>query len=336
MDKGYLQHRERLRSRVFAPAGEAEREAYFLDLFAFQFTYNVLYQHFCRLLGKNLQNVQNVADIPFMPISFFKSQELKTGSWPTTLSFSSSGTTGADTSRHALLEEPLYIQSFTEAFRLFYGEPSGFAFFFLLPSYMERKGSSLIYMCEKLQHMSPYPQSGFYLQARGPMLKGIEECKKNGIPVMLLGVSFALLDLAESGSFDLSGCIVMETGGMKGRRREPTRAELHEIYCRQFNVEHIHSEYGMTELLSQAYSKGGGLFGTPPWLKVCVFETDDPLSPAPTGKTGALYLMDGANIDSCAFIATQDLGKMHPDGTFEVLGRFDHSDVRGCSLLLNA
>jgi len=334
MEQVYLQHRARLRQRVFLPATEQERDAYFLDLFAFQYTYNGLYRNFCDLLGKGPGNVLRRQAIPFLPISFFKTHTVQSGRWQPVLRFSSSGTGGMQTSSHLLHEETLYTDSFLHAFRQFYGDPAGYAFFFLLPSYMEREGSSLIYMCEQLRLRSPYPESGFYLHADEALLSAVETCKKKNIPILLLGVSFALLDLAESGQFDFSGCIVMETGGMKGRRTEPTRAELHEIYCRQFNVKHIHSEYGMTELLSQAYSKGEGLFEAPPWMDIQIFDTDDPFSPSAPGKTGAIHVTDGANIDTCAFIATQDLGKKYEDGRFEVLGRFDHSDVRGCSLLI--
>lgn len=334
MDQAYLQHRARLRQRVFLPATEQERDAYFLDLFAFQYTYNPLYRQFCDLLGRNPHNVRQRQAIPFLPVSFFKTHTVQSGSWEPALRFSSSGTAGMQTSSHLLYEETLYTDSFLHAFTRFYGDPATFAFFFLLPSYMEREGSSLIYMCEQLRRRSRFEQSGFYLHADEALLNAIDTCKKQDIPILLLGVSFALLDLAESGQHDFSDCIVMETGGMKGRRTEPTRTELHEIYCRQFNVPHIHSEYGMTELLSQAYSKGEGLFEAPPWMDIQIFDTDDPFSATANGKTGAIHVIDGANIDTCAFIATQDLGKKHADGRFEVLGRFDYSDVRGCSLLI--
>lgn len=334
MNQAQYLERNRLREMLFSPDFPALKNQYFIDLFRYQVQYNELYGEFCQLLNINIDSIKNIDQIPHLPISFFKSHEVKSRNDSPKLFFKSSGTTGMSFSKHALFEEELYIDSFLADFHFAYGNPTNYCYLFLLPGYMEREGSSLIYMCEKLRNLSQYPDSGFYLKSNDQLLSIISKNKEQNIPTMLFGVSFAFVDLAEEGLFDFSHCILIETGGMKGRRKEPTRNELHNLYRQHFNVSDIHSEYGMTELLSQAYSKGNGRFNPSPKMHISVFESDDPLTQTSIGNTGALHIIDGANIDSCAFIATQDLAKLHPDGTFEIIGRFDHSDLRGCSLLI--
>lgn len=334
MNQAQIQERSRLRQTLFSPNFPALKNQYFLELFQYQFKYNQLYSEFCQLLKIAPTTIKNIDDIPHLPISFFKSHSVQSRPDQPIIYFRSSGTTGMSFSRHPLFEEDLYIESFLADFQFAYGNPADYCFLFLLPGYMEREGSSLIYMCEKLRQISKYKESGFYLRSNNQLLSIIANNKTKQIPTILLGVSFAFVDLAEEGTFDFSHCILMETGGMKGRRIEPTREQLHKLYRKQFNVTDIHSEYGMTELLSQAYSKANGLFVPSPKMHIQIVEPDDPFSHAKIGQTGGLNIIDGANIDSCAFIATQDLAKLHPDGKFEIMGRFDHSDIRGCSLLI--
>ena len=333
MNAAQKQERNALKQMLFSPDFLHQKSDYFLRLFRYQYTYNPLYGEFCRLLGKNPEQISDFTQIPHLPISFFKTHKVSSRTDEATLIFESSGTTGTIPSRHLLYDEDLYIQSFLADFTFAYGNPQQFCFLFLLPGYMERQGSSLIYMAEYLKNISPYSQSGFYLRSNEALLDCIAENKERSIPTILWGVSFALLDLAESGKFDFSHCIVMETGGMKGRRIEPTREALHACYSKQFGIQDTHSEYGMTELLSQAYSKGKGKFIPSPKMHISIFESEDPLTETANEKTGRLHIIDGANIDSCAFIATQDLGKKYADGSFEIVGRMDHSDLRGCSLL---
>jgi hypothetical protein len=248
--------------------------------------------------------------------------------------FSSSGTTGQITSKHYIADIQLYEQSYTKGFHHFYGDVGQYCILALLPSYIERSGSSLIYMVNDLIEKSKHPQSGFYLNEIDSLIDTLTALDAKGKKVLLIGVSFALLDLVEKYQLQLKNTIVMETGGMKGRRKELIRKELHEHLMKGFGVETIHSEYGMTELLSQAYSNGNGIFKTPPWMKFMIRDTEDPLSFLPFGKTGGINVIDLANINSCSFIATQDLGKKYEDESFEILGRFDHSDVRGCNLMV--
>jgi phenylacetate-coenzyme A ligase PaaK-like adenylate-forming protein len=249
--------------------------------------------------------------------------------------FESSGTTGSATSRHYVSDLTVYEMSFQTGFRYFYGEPSDFFFAAMLPSYTERENSSLVYMMNSLIRKSKYRGSGFYNNDPIKLIKTLERVKQDGQKGILLGVSFALLDLAEKYSNDLSGLTVIETGGMKGRRKEITREELHSTLKAGFNIDTIHSEYGMTELLSQAWSKGEGIYYCPPWMKIFIRDPLDPLTLLEEpGRTGGINIIDLANIDSCSFLAANDIGKMHDDGGFEVLGRLDNSDVRGCNLLL--
>jgi len=305
-----------------------------LRTFNYQSVNNQVYKEFVTILGGYRSLVKTASDIPFLPVEFFRNHKIITGERPVEMIFESSGTTGVSLGRHYVGDLSLYKESFLKAFRLFYGDPGEYLIAALLPSYTETEGSSLVYMADKLIEKSRHPLSGFYKGDIEGMLKAITESKKENQKILLLGVSFALLDLAENQSPDLSGVIVMETGGMKGRRKELTRPELHIILKEKFNVPSIHSEYGMTELMSQAYSAGDGIFYCPPWMKVVIRDPQDPLFMyTEPGRTGGINIIDLANINSCSFIATSDLGRLHGDGGFEVLGRFDSSDIRGCNLL---
>jgi len=324
-----------LRDRIFNTNSEIDFIETTLKVFEYQCIKNTVYQSFTKNLGKNTGSINNPLNIPFLPVEFFRNHKIVTGSDPVQTVFESSGTTGSSNpGRHYVTDVRLYEESFLCSFRIFYGEPDEFIILALLPSYTERKGSSLVYMADKLIAMSNNPLSGFYKAKGDELLKAINSAKSQDKKILLLGVSFALLDLAESDAPDLSGIVVMETGGMKGRRKELTRPELHKILTNKLNLSSIHSEYGMTELLSQAYSKGDGIFYCPPWMKILIRDPQDPLTIySEPGKTGGINIIDLANINSCSFIATQDLGKLHDDGGFEVLGRFDNSDIRGCNLL---
>ena len=285
------------------------------------------------MLGRGPEQVSDPEEIPFLPIEFFKSHRIVDPALEPETVFSSSGTTGMALSRHFVADLSLYRRSFEAAFGLFYGLASRYCILALLPSYQERPGSSLIYMVDSLIRSSGDPRSGFLGGPPGQVAEQVLACDAGDRPVLLIGVSFALLDLAQLAPMQLKNTLVMETGGMKGRRVELVREALHHQLRKGFGLQEIHSEYGMTELLSQAYSRGGGLFQTPPWMRVLLREPEDPLSYLGHEKTGGINIIDLANRYSCSFLATQDLGKSHADGTFEVLGRFDHSDVRGCNLM---
>lgn len=302
--------------------------------FHHQYEHNSVYRSYCDLIHFNPADLKSIKDIPFLPIRFFKSHDVKSFSEPEAIIFTSSGTTGTETSKHYLKELDGYEKSFTKAFNYFYGDPKEMAILALLPSYLERQGSSLIYMADRLIQDSCHPKSGFYLDNLEELKTVIEALEAAQQPTLLLGVSFALLDLIEYYRFNLKYTLVMETGGMKGRRKELIREDLHQQLATGFGVEHIHSEYGMTELLSQAYSKGAGLFSCPPWMQVFTRDTTDPFTSLTEGMMGSLNIMDLANRESCSFIATQDLGRLHPKNQFEVLGRVDQSDIRGCNLLV--
>lgn len=304
-------------------------------MFRFQYEHNEVYHRFCSLLGRTPANVVSLTDIPFLPIEFFKTEKIYCADTPPEITFTSSGTTGSQTSRHFVKELSIYTESYRKGFELFYGDIEKYAVLALLPSYLERTGSSLITMVDDLIKRSKNPFSGFYLNEYDLLAERLTSLDRSGQQVLLIGVSFALLDLVEKHSFSLKNTLVMETGGMKGRRKELVREELHATLCKGFGVEAIHSEYGMTELLSQAYSAGKGIYRCVPWMKVLVRDTNDALSYLPIGKTGGLNIIDLANKYSCSFIATQDLGKLHNDDTFEVLGRFDNSDIRGCNLMVS-
>ncbi len=305
-----------------------------LAIFRMQYTENPVYREFCGYLDKNPADVLHLTDIPFLPIGFFKSKEIISEEKKSEIIFTSSGTTGSLTSKHLVSDLHVYEKSFRKTFSHFYGDISEYCVLALLPSYLEREGSSLIYMVDDLIKKSGHEKSGFYLNNLESLKDQLVQLEAAGTKTLLIGVSFALLDMAENHPINLQHTIVMETGGMKGRRKELIREELHHILKSSFGVPQIHSEYGMTELLSQAYSKGNGRFETPPWMKIMIRDTEDPMTYQPTGKTGGMNIIDLANINSCAFIATQDLGKVYSDGSFEILGRFDHSDVRGCNLMV--
>ncbi len=305
-----------------------------LAVFAHQFKHNKVYRSFCDLLHRHPNDVTTINEIPFLPISFFKSRTVVSSTDPVKAVFTSSGTTGSLTSKHQVTDLALYQKSYITAFQQTYGPVTDYVVLALLPSYLERDGSSLVYMVNDLIQQSAHAESGFYLNNINALCKTLKELDAQGKKVLLIGVSFALLDLVEQHQFALKHTIVMETGGMKGRRKELIRPELHARLKKGFGVSEIHSEYGMTELLSQAYSTGSGVFKTPKWMKVLARDTEDPLTILNKSTTGGLNIIDLANINSCAFIATQDLAKVFDDGSFEVLGRFDNSDIRGCNLMV--
>ncbi len=294
---------------------------------------NLVYRKFCDHLNIDPAKVKSVERIPYLPIEFFKSEDLLLGEQQPEAIFTSSGTTGMATSRHLVTDIHIYRESFRRGFSRFYGDIEQYCVLALLPSYLEREGSSLVFMAEDMIRNSNNPDSGFYLHDLDNLADKLIQLDNQGQNVLLLGVTYALLDLAEKRHFNLASTIIMETGGMKGKRREMIREELHDVLKKGFGVSQIHSEYGMTELLSQAYSLGGGKFECPPWMSVMARDPEDALSPIDYGRTGGLNIIDLANINSCPFIATQDLGRCYADGTFEVLGRFDHADIRGCNLM---
>ena len=306
-----------------------------LAVFRYQAGANPVYAEYLRLLSIDPIKVQSLYQIPFLPIQFFKTHIIRTGDWTSSTVFSSSGTTGSQTSRHELRDGSFYKHISQLGSQFFYQNVSQYCVLALLPSYLERQGSSLVYMVEHFINQSKYVESGFFLKDTEKLLTRLTYCKDNNIPTLLIGVSFALLDLAEASPKDLRGVIVMETGGMKGRRKEITREELHKKLSQAFQLDSIHSEYGMTELFSQAYSKGNGIFYPSPTLRAFVREISDPFSIQKLEKTGVLNLIDLGNLDTCSFIATDDLSKMYADGSFEILGRLDNSDLRGCNLMLS-
>lgn len=305
-----------------------------LEAFNYQYANNAVYKQFCELLRLSPKVVKDIKDIPFLPIQFFKEQTIITAGHTAETIFTSSGTTGMTTSKHHVADLSLYEKSFKAAFDLFYGKPQEYCVLALLPAYLERTGSSLIYMVDHLIKDSKHPDSGFYLNDLAALAQKLKTLDQQGQKVLLIGVSFALLDLVETYDFDLNNTIIMETGGMKGRRKELIREELHEILSKGFGVSQIHSEYGMTELLSQGYSNGNGIFTTPPWMKIMLRDTEDALSYVAEGRTGGINVIDLANWYSCPFIATQDLGRNLGNNHFEVLGRFDTADIRGCNLMV--
>jgi hypothetical protein len=305
-----------------------------LRIFRFQAENNPVYRQFISSLGRTISGIKNIRDIPFIPTEFFKSQIVAIENQSFDTVFESSRTTGDTPGRHFVHDLKLYEKSFHNSFRYFYGDPSGYFIAALLPSYTERKNSSLIYMMKELIKESRSSDSGFYNDKPEELIRKISLAKVSGQKRLLLGVSFALLDFANKYSPDLSGTIVMETGGMKGRRKEITREELHEILKVKLNIQSVHSEYGMTELLSQAYSQRNGIFHCPPWMKVLVRDPSDPLTVTDEqGTSGGINIIDLANIYSCSFIATGDYGKLYENGGFGVSGRFDNSDIRGCNLM---
>lgn len=321
-------------SDIFTISSKKEFEKTTLKVFRYQYDNNGVYRDFCTLLKRDKQTVKSIKDIPFLPIQFFKTHDVVSSTNAVQATFTSSGTTGMVTSRHLVTDLAYYEDSFRLAFSQFYGNIEDYAVLALLPSYLEREGSSLIYMVNDLIERSNNPYSGFYLHNYDELTEKLIALDRSGQNILLIGVTYALLDLTEKQDFDLKDTIIMETGGMKGKRREMIREELHEVLCKGFGVNKIHSEYGMTELLSQAYSLGDGIFECPPWMDILIRDTEDALTYVENGKTGGINVIDLANINSCSFIATQDLGKKYQNQSFEVLGRFDNSDIRGCNLMV--
>ena len=319
---------------IFNISSDKEFKDLTLKVFKFQFENNLIYRSFCDLLYKHPSDINAIEDIPFLPIQFFKSHNVLSSKDSIKKTFTSSGTTGSVTSKHYVTDLSVYEESFQKGFQHFYNNIEDYVVLALLPSYLERDGSSLIYMVDDMIKSSKHTESGFYLDNLDELASTLKVLEAKGQQTLLIGVSFALLDLVENYDFDLQNTIIMETGGMKGRRKEMIRTELHNTLKKGFGVTNIHSEYGMTELMSQAYSKGNGIFKCPPWLKILIRDTEDALSVTTNQTSGGINIIDLANINSCAFIATQDLGKVHVDNTFEVIGRFNNSDIRGCNLMV--
>ncbi|MEO6488512.1 MAG: acyl transferase [Ferruginibacter sp.] len=330
-------HKE-LKSGLFK-VSENTFTAFAFKLFEFQYEQNPIYRQFCQAIGKHPVGIDSIEQIAFLPIQFFKTKEITTGVFEPKAIFESSGTTGQATSKHIIKDTAIYEESFLRCFTSRYGDVSKYCIVALLPSYLDRKNSSLVYMVKELIARSKDPQSEFYLNDVEKLHRTLLENEKAGKQTLLIGVTYALLDFFQRYPMSLNHTIIMETGGMKGRAKEFTRNEVHSQLMKQSGVNAIHAEYGMTELLSQAYAEKNGIFRSPPWMKVFVREEDDPfcIRSANNGSelTGAINIIDLANIYSCSFIATDDMGKLYTDGSFEVLGRLDNSDIRGCSLLLD-
>ncbi|TDQ28655.1 LuxE/PaaK family acyltransferase [Tenacibaculum caenipelagi] len=305
-----------------------------LQVFKHQFANNKVYRSFCDLIYVHPSDIHTVEQIPFLPIQFFKTRDVLSSTDEIQETFTSSGTTGSTTSKHLVTDLSWYETSYLKGFEHFYGNIEDYVVLALLPNYLERKGSSLIYMVDDLIKRSKHSESGFYLNNLDQLAQKLTQLDSQGKKVLLIGVSFALLDLVEQYNFNLSNTIIMETGGMKGRRKELIRHELHAILSDGFGVNEIHSEYGMTELLSQGYSKGNGLFNCPPWMQILTRDPEDALTILPKEKSGGINVIDLANYNSCSFIATQDLGKVYDNNSFEIIGRFDNSDIRGCNLMV--
>jgi len=319
---------------IFSISSQKQFEKIALKVFRFQYDNNLVYQEFCRFLNVDKSAVKSLKQIPFLPIQFFKSHNVVSSIATVEETFTSSGTTGMITSKHLVTDVSVYEKSFQLAFSEFYGNIEDYVVLALLPSYLERTGSSLIYMVEDLINSTKNEYSGFYLHNYDALASKLIDLDNSGQNILLIGVTYALLDLIEKQNFQLKNTIIMETGGMKGKRKEIIREELHQILCNGFGVKNIHSEYGMTELLSQAYSFGEGIFECPSWMQILIRDTEDALTYLEDGRTGGVNVIDLANINSCSFIATQDLGKKYPNNSFEILGRFDNSDIRGCNLMV--
>lgn len=322
-----------LKNNIFNIISNSEFESLALEIFRFQVNNCEVYSEFVHHLNININAIDSIDKIPFLPIQFFKTHKVISNKNNIEQVFLSSGTGGAQ-SQHFVTDISLYKKSYSKGFEHFYGHIEDYTVLALLPSYLEREGSSLIYMAADIIKKSKNPKSGFFLKNTQKMTKILKNHSKSDKKLFILGVSFALIDLVENQKFDLKDAIIMETGGMKGRRKELVREELHAILCEGFGVSKIHSEYGMTELLSQAYSKGNGIFKSPPWMKIFTRDTEDALTTLTYGKTGGINVIDLANVNSCSFIATQDLGKVYANETFEIIGRFDNSDIRGCNLMV--
>jgi phenylacetate-coenzyme A ligase PaaK-like adenylate-forming protein len=319
---------------IFSITNEDLFEEQALAIFKQQSAHCSVYHDYIYHLGIDPAEVKQLKEIPYLPISFFKSHEVVANSHKPEMVFSSSGTTGMIQSRHVVTDIKMYQDSYNRAYQQFYGDIEDTCLLALLPSYLERDGSSLIYMVDALLSQSKHPSSGYFLHNHAALFATLKKLQASGQKTILIGVTYALLDFLEQYQLNYPELTVMETGGMKGKRKEMVREELHDILKAGFGVSAIHSEYGMTELLSQAYSAGEGIFYCPPWMKIVLRDTNDPLSLLGSQQTGGINIIDLANINSCSFIATQDLGRAYPDGSFEVLGRFDQADIRGCNLLV--
>jgi hypothetical protein len=319
---------------IFLIKDRASFNQFAVDIFKFQAENCLVYKQFLNYLKTDINPIKWVEEIPFLPISFFKTHKILSVDNPIKITFSSSGTTSMQQSQHFITDVSLYEKSYTQAFEQFYGPVNEYCFLALLPSYQQREGSSLIYMVDDLISRSKHPQSGYFLFNHDDLYNTLAQLKAKKQKTVLIGVTYALLDFIEKYKINFPDLIVMETGGMKGKRKEMIREELHEQLCAGFGIKNIHSEYGMTELLSQAYSLGEGIFNCPNWMQIRIRDTNDPLSLVEKGKSGGINVIDLANVNSCSFIATQDLGKINADGSFEVLGRFDNADIRGCNLLV--
>ena len=321
--------------KLFSLRSEEDFNTFSIEIFNFQYLNNKIYSAFVKQFNIEPSSVKQYSQIPFLPVEFFKTHDVICGKKKTSdIIFTSSSTTSQIPSQHIVSDISVYEKSFLKGFEFFYGSPKDYAIIALLPNYLERKGSSLVYMFEKLIQLSGNPKSGFFLEDYTKLKSVVSDLKKSNQKTLLIGVTYALLNLAEQDCKLNDNFTVMETGGMKGRRNELLKEELHAILKEKLNATNIHSEYGMTELLSQAYSKGNGLFDCPPWMRVLVRDTEDPLSFVKENKTGGLNIIDLANINSCSFIATQDLGRIKSNGQFELMGRFDNSDIRGCNLMV--
>jgi phenylacetate-coenzyme A ligase PaaK-like adenylate-forming protein len=327
-------NREEYFDRLINIGNESDFETLALKVFHYQYQHNQVYSEFVNQLGVVPDKVQTIREIPFLPIEFFKDKIVLTGTDKYQRIFTSSGTTGGELSQHYIKDVSFYEKVFTKIFSEFYGSPQEYIILALLPSYLEREGSSLVYMMEKLIQFSS-SDSGFFLHDFEKLYRKLSDFQDQRKKVMLFGVTYALLDFISSYEFSYPELIVMETGGMKGKRKEMIREEVHDLLCKGFGVKKIHSEYGMTELLSQAYSKGDGIFESTAWMRIFIRDAYDPLKLTSNNISGGINIVDLANIDSCSFIATQDIGKSFDNNSFEVLGRFDYSEMRGCNLLIS-
>jgi phenylacetate-coenzyme A ligase PaaK-like adenylate-forming protein len=324
-----------LEKRIFSITSSNSFNELAVDIFQFQYKNNKVYQKFVDFMGVLPSGIKHFTEIPFIPIEFFKEQKIVSTEFDAATLFTSSGTSGQLNSRHFIKSLELYEQSFVTNFNQQFGKPEEYIILALLPSYLEREGSSLVYMAEKLIELTNNPLSDFYLHDYEQLAAVLSDLKQSSKKVLLIGVTYALLDLAEAYPMHFPELIVMETGGMKGKRKELLRTEMHNILKAAFGIENVCSEYGMTELLSQAYSLKDGIFECPPWMKVMIRDMNDPLTFLDNGKTGGINIIDLANLYSCSFIATKDLGRKVNDHSFEMLGRYDNSDVRGCNLMIS-
>jgi hypothetical protein len=320
--------------QIFDIPSNSQFNVLVMETFLHQYAQNPIYREFVDLRRIRPAEVTRIEDIPFLPIEFFKSHEVICGTYPPQGVFMSSGTTGMTRSQHLVSDLGLYRRSFVNGFRRFYGDPADVQFLALTPTPDQASNSSLVYMIKNLMDLSNSPENGFFLASHSGLKARLIQKRAPGKKIMLIGLTYALLDFIAKYPGSYAPLIVVETGGMKGRGMEMVREELHEQLCRGFGVDQIHSEYGMTELLSQAWSASKGLFTSPPWMKVLIRDLNDPLGWVDSGVTGGINIIDLANRNSCSFIATQDLGRMHPDGRFEVLGRFDAAELRGCNMMI--